>query len=887
MRPTAAWPLIGRAEELAMIADALRDDSDYCGVVIAGGAGVGKTRLAAEAVDIARQEGWVTHSVVGTTAAQSIPLGAFAQWIEGTDGQLLSLVGAAIAALSRTPDGQPVLIVVDDAQLLDDLSAFVIHELVRRRAAHVVITLRTGQSAAETVSELWKDGLLRRLDLQPLSSEQSVALLQSALGGEIGAHTARRMWDLTRGNVLFLYQLVRQELQAGRLSSAEAAWSWSGEMTASSTLIDLVDLYVGKAPSEIVDVVDLIAVAEPLELDYLTSVADSTMIEEAERRELIVVEASSIAPVVRLAHPLYGEVRRVQMGPLRAARLRGRLAMAIKGRHLESGPTDRLRLAVLWLDSDLPGDAGLFFGGAAEAFLRLDFDLTNRFCEAALAAGAGTPARILYGLSLYSMGDGVQAEAILDAMSASQAPDFLWMTAVMIKAANRLFILGQPEQAWTFFEEALAAAPPELEPQLKPLRVLGLAMKACPAEAAEAAASLDANVLGALPATILACGEVIALGDLGKPDAAIAAVDACKRRAGSAPEAANQMVALNLIHVDALVAGGLLHQAHSLGEQVYAQWGDIPRDPSAAAVAIKGLAALARGELADAAKCLRAAITNIEPRHDRTGGLYLFWLAYAETLARAGQVDAAAVALDNVERYRHPSYQYVESTRLMVAGWVAAARGWKSESISFARDAADFAYAHGQSAREVMSLQAAVQFGDTSRAGRLTELAAFVGGPRAPIVSRWATAVSNADGQELLRVSEDLEEMGDRIAAADAAAHAALAFHQHGLRGSRLTASGRATRIITECGGVTTATRAAAVSLPISDREREIATMASQGLTNKQIAEALVMSVRTVEGHIYRACTRLGFKNRSDLAAAIQEFMTPNNPHSGTPSTQS
>lgn len=872
MRPTAVWPLIGRAAELAIIADALRDDSDYCGVVIAGGAGVGKSRLAGEAVHTARQSGWVTHSVVGTTAAQSIPLGAFAQWIEGTDGQLLSLVGAAVSALSKEPGGKRVLVAVDDAQLLDDLSAFVIHELVRRRAARVVITLRTGHTAVETVSELWKDGLLRRLDLQPLSVDQSDALLRSALRGEIDAQTAQRMWDLTRGNVLFLYQLVRQELQSGRLSASDTSWSWSGEMTASSTLIDLVDLYVGKAPDEIVDIVDLIALAEPLELDYLTAVADPSVIEEAERRELVAVEANSPTAVVRLAHPLYGEVRRRQMAPLRAARLRGRLALAIKGRHPESLPTDRLRLAVLWLQSDLPGDAGILLIGAAESFLRLDLDLTNQFCEAALAAGAGVPARILYGLSLYGMGKGVEAETILDALPAGQSPDFLWMTAVMIKAANRLFIFGQPEEAWTIYDEALAVAPPELEPQLKPLRVLGLAMKACPAEAAEAAASLDADVLGPLPATVLACGEVIALGDLGKPDAASVAVEACKRRAGSAPEAANQMVALHLTHVDGLVAGGCLDQAHSLGEQLYSQWGDIPRDPSAAAVAVKGIAALARGDLRTAAACLRAAITNIEPRHDRTGGLYLFWLAYTETLARTGQIDAAADALDNVERYRHPSYQYVESTRLMVAGWVAAARGWTSESIALARDAADFACEHGQFAREVMSLQAAIQFGDTSRVARLSELAAFVGGPRAPLVSRWATAVVHADGHELLRLSEDFEEMGDRIAAADAAAHAALTFDGRGLRGSRLTASGRAKRIITECGGITPATRVVAASLPLSDREREIATMASQGLTNKQIAEALVMSVRTVEGHIYRACTRLGFKNRSELAAVVQEF---------------
>jgi hypothetical protein len=82
MLAMVAWPLTGRVEELALITDTLRTDSDYCGVVIAGTAGVGKTRLAAEAAKTCRASGWITHSVVGTPAAQSIPLGAFAQWVE-------------------------------------------------------------------------------------------------------------------------------------------------------------------------------------------------------------------------------------------------------------------------------------------------------------------------------------------------------------------------------------------------------------------------------------------------------------------------------------------------------------------------------------------------------------------------------------------------------------------------------------------------------------------------------------------------------------------------------------------------------------------------------------------------------------------------------------
>lgn len=57
--------------------------------------------------------------------------------------------------------------------------------------------------------------------------------------------------------------------------------------------------------------------------------------------------------------------------------------------------------------------------------------------------------------------------------------------------------------------------------------------------------------------------------------------------------------------------------------------------------------------------------------------------------------------------------------------------------------------------------------------------------------------------------------------------------------------------------------------LPLTPREREIVTLAASGLSNRGIAERLVLSVRTVEGHLYRACAKLGVTDRSELAAII------------------
>src|SRR3978361_1058399 len=175
-----AWPLTGRAEELTAINDVLRAHGPYAGVVSAGSAGLGKTRLAREAMTAARHYGWTVRWASGTLAAQSIPLGAFAQWVDRFEGNALQTVGSAINAMAASPEGGPVLVVVDDARLLDNLSAFVLHQLVLRHAVTVIATVRTGAPAPDAVTGLWKDGLLRRLDLQPLSQTESDALLQTA-----------------------------------------------------------------------------------------------------------------------------------------------------------------------------------------------------------------------------------------------------------------------------------------------------------------------------------------------------------------------------------------------------------------------------------------------------------------------------------------------------------------------------------------------------------------------------------------------------------------------------------------------------------------------------------------------------------------------------------
>jgi DNA-binding NarL/FixJ family response regulator len=86
-----------------------------------------------------------------------------------------------------------------------------------------------------------------------------------------------------------------------------------------------------------------------------------------------------------------------------------------------------------------------------------------------------------------------------------------------------------------------------------------------------------------------------------------------------------------------------------------------------------------------------------------------------------------------------------------------------------------------------------------------------------------------------------------------------------GVRLKELESGSRAHWLSSSLGLHTPATDNSALTLPISDREREIATLVAKGLANREIADKLFVSVRTVEGHLHRIYAKLGIEEREQL----------------------
>ncbi|HVE96629.1 MAG TPA: helix-turn-helix transcriptional regulator [Pseudonocardiaceae bacterium] len=171
---------------------------------------------------------------------------------------------------------------------------------------------------------------------------------------------------------------------------------------------------------------------------------------------------------------------------------------------------------------------------------------------------------------------------------------------------------------------------------------------------------------------------------------------------------------------------------------------------------------------------------------------------------------------------------------------------------------------------EVLALHTAVCFGDRTVADRLTELASQVDGPRAPAAAAHAAALATDDGAALHAVSIQLEQMG-LYCWPPTPPLKPPPRTRHNQRGSAQAATTRAHRLVQCCEGARTPALAALTAPPsLTTREREIVTLAAGGLSNRQIADRLVVSVRTVESHLYRACAKLGTSDRAELAALLR-----------------
>jgi DNA-binding NarL/FixJ family response regulator len=500
------------------------------------------------------------------------------------------------------------------------------------------------------------------------------------------------------------------------------------------------------------------------------------------------------------------------------------------------------------------GEAALWSG---------DTGLALRFARAAAAAGGGWRASLARAEAHTMAGELDEAETILvtDDSPRDARP------YVALGLARSFYLQGRTDDARAVLEQA---TPGRSESTVGASAAMHAFLNACGGDFAGATTTADAALqctgMDDFSAMLAATVKTIVAGELGRADD-LASTAAFARTLGAAsPSTGLLRFALAEAHSCALQLLGSPDAAAAVNS---VRDDDQPPDVYRWVAMMAGSVNLSRGRVDLAVGQLRDALSAHRPAF-LGGWLSRYYVDLAIALAVRGEVDAAVQNLSKLASVRRPEMAWFEPMEMLATAWISAATGAVTRGIGEARSAAVTAASRGQPAREVFCLQTATRFGDTTTVTRLDELVRVVGGARAPVVAQHAAALATGDGDELMAASAAYEEIGDLLAAVDAAAQASVALKHANRRGSALGAANRARELAGRCGNVhTPALSDAAAPAVFTGRMREVVMLAGSGLSNREIAEQLQLSVRTVEGHIYRAAGRVGARDRNELARVI------------------
>lgn len=867
------WPLVGRGAERAFVASSIRSGTS-AGVVLAGDAGVGKTRLAREALREAKERGCATTWLVATQAGASIPFSPFAHLLPETPSLpasrlgLLRLIGDRLRASAQ---GRRLVVAVDNAHLLDDASAALVHQLCTTAGVFVLLTLRAGEEAPDPIVALWKDGLAERLEVRALSEDQVGELVPAVLGGHVDGPTIAKLWAATRGNVLFLRELVLAGVDSVALIEGGGVWSWRGPLTVSSRLREVVAARLGTLDPDQAALMEVLAHGEPVPASFLEALFSAAVLETAERNGMAAVETAGRRVLVSLAHPIYGEVVRAHCPVLgtRAVHRKLATALAATGARRREDP---LRLVTSQLEAGEIGSAHLLLAAARQARALFDDPLAERVARAAIDAGAGIPAQRVLVDWLFRQGRFSEAETLLADLRAGPGNEAEWARGAAQEAFWLWMQAGRTAEAEALLLEAEQGTESlELQDGLKTLRGMILSFSGHPAKAIAAVSPvLERPAASETASARSAIAAVVAWGLSGRTGQALALadrrIDAANRLAHRSPYLPPLLLAAKGA---ALFGAGHFDEAEVLaaGEYRVASTRQA-HDLTGMWASLLGRIALSRGRVETAARWLQEAATLFRaPIKANFLPACLVDLACARALG--GALDAAEQALAEAEGLPTggPSFLVQLGT---ARTWLAAAHGEIPRARATALDLADWAEERGQCAIAVVALHDVARLGNAGGvAARMASLAANVEGPLAAACAAHVEALAAGDGRRLDRAAQSFETIGANLLAAEAAAEAAGAHRTGGRKASMLASSARAGRLLGACEGARTPPLSALAMPLLTPREREVVALLGAGLTSAEIARRLVLSVRTAENHVHNIYGKLGVSSRSELRSVL------------------
>ena len=736
------WPLVARGA-LDPLVDAI--NANPSGVALVGNEGVGKTTLAAMAAQ--RLDRGEPLWVIGTLAASSVPFGAFGPLLDCHDaGKPAAMIQSAADSVRAQADSRPII--VDNARLLDPLSASLVYHLAQKSASPLIVTVRSVLRIPHVVSALWDDGLLRRSDVIPLDGEETGAVVAAAGGPCVEGVDPATLYRRSAGNPLHLRMLL----------------STGGT---EETLAGAIDHYLGDLHPEVRGLLGHLCVFEPLSRADLTALTDEAALARAVEVGAVTLHSVADGEFAYSGHPLFLERLATLLDKPQVQRLRTAVAAQLATTPSRT-PADRLGRTLITLQGDGPIDADAVVTAASEALQLGDIALAERLARGVLDRGEHFNARLTLSSALAWQGRGREADAVLAVVDPAGLPEDQLMAWALPRAANQFWMLSEPERATTFLQNVG--------------RKVGETSSRITLDALSATFSMNAgNVRHAIEVADAVLAHVDA------PDMAVAwaasaaalssarmgrfeAVGPAISRAQGAEYRGLLRFTVGLAETSTLLMAGKVEAAHEAARR-FTDFAELAQPGRAIGEVLLAQVLLARGEAAAAADLLRPAADTLARTGYSWGPLALMYLTTA--LGYQGDIAESAKALARTQS-RHGTKSAMFAPELGIArAWRLNTIGDRPAAITAARDAARTAKRSGQFAVAVRAWHEATRLGDRRAADAITQIADSVVCEYTDMALAHAHAVARSDPAALTAAAQRLAAAGFHGAAADARRQAA------------------------------------------------------------------------------------------------------------------
>lgn len=785
------------------------------------------------------------------------------------------------------------IIVIDDAHLMDPATAELIVSLVRSGTVNLVASYSSRHVLPEPMPKLWADGLAEDIVLQPLDREQAHEFCENLLSGPVLQATGWHFWSSSGGNPLFLHLLVVQALEAGVLARRRGIWTVDPNTPIRSTGLEeavLLELRGISRPAS--EALNLIALSQPVEFSVVEALTGKAQIQELLDSSLIRFVRPPTA-LLALANPIFGDVVR-ELVPLSQSRvLHERLI-----RQIQDNPVDKEALLrrVVWaveVGIEVPADrlltAAVLASKLFQSHTALELANQIRGEDHRLRANM-VKARAYYNLGDYQSAlsqtqtafqrGGSLGELLFGSLLRASTRAALGMPVELLVAdanalRNRGTALAQKNAADSETIMALSESGALL------IELLALSRKGRYSDMTEPMTWLTEShgispEVVKLNRTMVLTMESERLSAQGFPVQGMAkAAEAFAIEHAEESDVFFLPESILLRHLAAAMCCGDWSAATKVLEEFSLEAGPVVFSFGGGANVVRGMAFLRSGRISDALEVLLTGIDALQQSDPQQ------LLGFCTAMAAY-----AAAKMRNLTLAQQLMDSYVEGRCLFLVvsherAYLAAAKyllkhdaGAPVELLALA----DGALVDRSSTLELNALALILELGDVSVAPRLERVAAGVEGQWARAMCTYARALQDMDGQQLALSGEVLSTAGLFGFAKQALELSVKRLVEGGFRAQIRSVKSRLLQVEENLGQQgperaqpdTSADSLQESPAQLTRREKEISRLAAQGLTDREIAEELVLSLRTVEGHLYRVYAKLNISSREELPDLIK-----------------